>query len=259
MTMAINASDLGHGMREVKVDTWADFVQYMHDAEMLNEDLVFRGQRDAAWELESSIDRLARALNMGPLDARGWQLSRFTQAVLGRHIPQLPGNPTDEYWWQLGQHMGLATPLLDWTRAPFLAAFFAFAEKQCSGSGHRAVFAAETQQIDVVNARARTMGSRGEDQARFFALPVHDNPRVLSQRGVFSHRTLPGTLEGWLRTWTPAETREPYLTKVLISEDVRATAIRALHRMNVTYLSLFPDVHGAALHSNLLLEFPGLT
>ncbi|MGD9161121.1 MAG: hypothetical protein PVG39_22075 [Desulfobacteraceae bacterium] len=46
------------------------------------------------------------------------------------------------------------------------------------------------------------------------------------------------------------------LFKIKIPEKPgdRESFLRFLNRMKINYLTLFPDVHGAALHSNMRLE-----
>ena len=43
-------------------------------------------------------------------------------------------NDSEDNWWALGQHYGLATPLLDWVYSPYVClTFFSFREADNDG------------------------------------------------------------------------------------------------------------------------------
>lgn len=133
-----NAS-YANGILEFKLDSWTKFMD-VHSYLMINaKDHIWRGHRCADWFLSSTLDRLFDRLMQETSHTSGVKpdhsflqahLKQFKYAVRGRR----GSNPTkieDDDWWALGQHQGLATPLLDWTTSPYVAAFFAF-EKQYS-------------------------------------------------------------------------------------------------------------------------------
>ena len=77
------------------------------------------------------------------------------------------------------------------------------------------------------------------------------NRRLHQQGGL--HVYIPGvdSVETWIRQNRVRETA--MLTKVLMPNAIRAAVLAGLNRMNINYLNLFPDVEGAARHSNLTL------
>jgi hypothetical protein len=54
------------------------------------------------------------------------QLKNFRLSIRGRVDNGILSDTNDEELWAIGQHHGLATPLLDWSLAPYVALFFAF-------------------------------------------------------------------------------------------------------------------------------------
>lgn len=91
--------------------------------------LLFRGLRDARWRSRTTLDRertfrddLARDSYYGTL------LSEFrseAMQVLMRSTALPDGDALD----LVARHHGVPSPFLDWTRSPYIAAFFAFQEE----------------------------------------------------------------------------------------------------------------------------------
>jgi hypothetical protein len=78
--------------------------------------------------LESSIERLRKSYsNSFKLEAEDYVRKEFKRRA-HHYLQHLPEDSEDLEWLALMRHHGAPTRLLDWTRSPYVATFFALAE-----------------------------------------------------------------------------------------------------------------------------------
>jgi len=112
---------------------------------------LFRGQADQRWSLFTTLERVSTKpwsvksyyrllLSVAPaivsLTTREWDLDQDAEVDEGRHGPP-PGYDFMIYL----RHHGFPSPLLDWSRSPYVAAFFAFARRPQPHCDTVAIFA----------------------------------------------------------------------------------------------------------------------
>ncbi|MBI4774519.1 MAG: FRG domain-containing protein [Deltaproteobacteria bacterium] len=249
------------GFGQVQFSSWKRFYEYLNEEMHEHGSCIWRGQRCDNWRAKSTFDRLFKKL-----DHRDMRSSAFKQSHLeriqfasrgrrGSNPPELEENQ----WWALGQHHGLATPLLDWTTSPFVAAFFAFAELGEKQTSHRAIYALNKPLVEekgrelfdpVEETWVGLTASRGVE----FIKPMsNENQSLIAQGGEFTKTPINTDLEYWVKSWFQGE--ETYiLLRLLVPDKDRKECLRALNRMNINHLSLFPDLYGASKYCNLFAE-----
>lgn len=118
-------------------------------------DILFRGHADESWELKTTLERFAPQITSlndylyiaekirfqvelhagtewDPILEEGVIKSTY-RSKIGMYADI----PSPEYLVYL-RHHSFPSPLLDWTRSPYIAALFAFSD--CSGTGDIAIF-----------------------------------------------------------------------------------------------------------------------
>jgi hypothetical protein len=248
------ATPLEDGVITINVASWQYFQDYVYQELLDYRTYVYRGQRRADWKLEPTIDRLLR--DRGRLlwpDIRQEHLSRFKFATRGRRGSTPPQLPSENDWWALGQHNGLATPLLDWTTSPFVAAFFAYVDSKPDDTPQRFVFAIAEHSIadKCKELKKGTTPDKSRPQLLELFRPLsNENPRLVNQGGLFSRSPDSIDIESWIRKSFKGENRSYILIKISLPNRDRSEALRALNRMNINYLTLFPDLFGASNYCN---------
>jgi hypothetical protein len=245
-------------VREIACSSWDDFKSQLRREH--RDTYFYRGHAKADWKLESPWERelkrggpLSRMNNARLLEQL---LENFKDMTIGLPSVRTLDLRTSDDWWTLGRHYGLATPLLDWTRSPYVAAFFAFTTflEQVSPGATKGGIVDLNELLSHKSAAQVVIWSFESQISLPQGLEIVKSRtdighRQRAQRGVFtrlSHDTY-FCLEDYLESLQP---ESPPLRKFLVPGGEASVAITELRMMNITFATLFPDLIGAVLQTN---------
>src|SRR5260370_31569637 len=127
-----------------KVATWDEFKGLVND-QFPGELWVFRGQSDSSWRLDTSLERAV--IRHRPLGPDGGTFESYItrhpndfECYLLQEVQQIAQGVADRPpakhffdWFDLMQHYGVPTRLLDWTHSPYVALYFALQDRPVGG------------------------------------------------------------------------------------------------------------------------------
>ncbi|GAB4091101.1 FRG domain-containing protein [Flaviaesturariibacter terrae] len=244
----------------IRLKQWNDLRQFLDE---LSENWVFRGQADTRWELQNAIERTDFVqLHQSVEREFVAEFQRGARNYLSRD--QTPEHLIE--WLALMQHHGAPTRLLDFTRSPFIAAYFAYEICDLFSGDHIAIWAIN---INYLKIRALEELSRhypadltdkpgfiheqlfervfNENRARlvFPVEPFRMNRRYSLQQSIFvSTGTGAAPFMEQLAFLGPEMPRA--VLKIELPVALQKTVLRELQRMNLNRVSLFPDLDGYA-------------
>lgn len=249
------------GVQEYKLSSWKYFSDFVNQQLLDYTTYVYRGHGSSGWKLEPTLDRVIKQ----PMSTkRESHLEKFKLETRGRRGAH-PAEMKDENdWWALGQHHGLATPLLDWTESPFVALFFAMSKAIELNSKQITVFALaqvaiETRNDVIAKNDSIPLVNRQKPTVKIVRPLSDENSRLVSQRGLFTRGPNNVDLESWIRNHKVAGREYTMdLMKVTVPVSVSAVneCLRYLNRMNINHSTLFPDLSGASDYCNMHLNTP---
>lgn len=211
-------------MKKTIIRTFEDFHEIVQATDP-NTD-VFRGVLNSKYEL---IPKLGRK-QMGFLRDLAVVEKKMLRLFKNHAAPYLPRS--DMSAWELlaiAQHHGLPTRMLDWSRNPLVAAYFAV---EAEASGDSAVYVLKGEKfIDT------ELVSPFELKHVSKYIPIHITPRITAQSALFTIHP------------DPAKALDsPSVEKLLIPGSFRRELKRILYRYGIHRAALFPGLDGIADH-----------
>lgn len=247
----------------ILLPSWRDFLGEIAKLDALDgnfEDrhlsgLLFRGQPDASWELTTTLERYLKqqetdvfsyynvlravAQHVGGATGRRWKLPLgFEYQRLwdgGRKFPK--GSFPAYEFLAYARHHGFPSPLLDWSRSPYIAAYFAYTFTEVPESGNVAIFAFREY------AGSTKISQSGVPEIRELGPYVQAHPRHFLQQ---SHYTVCWRRVGTSATYCRHEyvfqstrRRQDLLRKYVLPASEASSVIAELDRFNLNAYSLF--------------------
>jgi hypothetical protein len=223
---------------------WKAYKEYVSNLETRR--YLFRGQ-SRPWRLRTSFHRTGRAnfvkfLNED-IQALHKHLSATTRHVFNLEIPNENGA-----FFNLVQHHGYPTPLLDWTYSPYVAAFFAYRDI----SNKAAREAVEEDKVRILVLDHVEWRADFSQVLQFLHPGIHvsigeflaiENQRMIPQQAA-STITNVDDIETYIRS-KELETQKTYLSAIDLPVQQRKAVMQELSHMGITAGSLFPGLDGA--------------
>jgi hypothetical protein len=226
------------------VKDWAAYKNYVAGLE--GRRYLFRGQ-NSPWRLRTSFHRAGRA-DLNRFLVEDIPVLHKHLSARTKHVYNLQNPEENGAFFNLVQHHGYPTPLLDWTYSPYVAAFFAYRgisnEEAANADPSKKVrihvfdqaqWKTDWRQLYMVLATAPHV-SIGE----YMAI---ENERLIPQQSASTVTNL-DDIESYIKGKESTNGKQ-YLWAIDMPVRDRKQVIQELNFMGITAGSLFPGLDGA--------------
>lgn len=258
---------------QIKLKSWKEFKELVENARL---EWIFRGQSNANWELQTTLERSEIVENFPEFEDE--LLTDFKAGVKFYVDKEQPPITTLEHF-SLLQHFGAPSRLLDFTKSPYIAAYFAFEEIDKESDliavwvvnkihlYQRAVYYFQ-EKIDYslkrtnytfddeTFANAYEESKKGKFNCIFPVEPQNRNQRYHLQQSIFVAQGNPFEPLVNQLEFINSDILKSTFMKVTIPISERKIALRDLMKMNINRASLFPGLDGFA--KSLLIKYRNL-
>ncbi|MFZ1730013.1 MAG: FRG domain-containing protein [Bacteroidota bacterium] len=213
-------------MADKEIESFGDFHRAVEAYS--GKTVIFRGVRSTDHKLVPKIGRYKKFKKSGDTLSEERYMLRLFKEQSVRYMTTIPDNKWE--WLAIMQHHGMPTRLLDWTRNPLVAAYFAVRSEH---NGDSCVYAFKSNQYINIEKYSDPF-ERGQ-LGKF--IPRHITPRITAQTGLFTIHP---------DTTTPFESTR--VDRILIPAKFRKELKRTLYKYGMHDATLFPDIDGLCRH-----------
>ncbi|WP_247237169.1 FRG domain-containing protein [Telluribacter sp. SYSU D00476] len=259
--------------KEIKLESWAEYKEL---AERSRLEWIFRGQANSAWDLTTTLERSDILINYPEFEDK--HLLEFQKgAKFYLENEKLPTTLLE--WFSMLQHFGAPSRLLDFTKSPYIAAYFAFEQANSDTEeiaiwivnkiflAQKAAYYLESKigypyyednyaYNDIVFERVYDKSKEGDLNCIIPVEPSNLNHRYFLQQSIFlcqcnPHEKLVSQFDflGNIKHQT--------IMKVTIPASQKKIAIRDMIKMNITRATIFPGLDGFA--KSLVIKYSNLS
>lgn len=213
----------------------------LHVSNLLGDQILFRGQMQP-WPLQTSFHRKGR-YRTDLFVAKDVPLLHQRLCSITPHYFNLEDPKQNGAFFNLLQHHGYPTPLLDWSYSPFVAAFFAFNEWPKGYSADKKIriylfdnvkWLKHFIQLNYLNPPFAHLSVTD-----FVAI---NNSRVIPQQALTTVTNIVN-IEAFIIE-KEKSTDQTFLKAIDIPASYRDQAMRELRYMGITAGSMFPGIDG---------------
>jgi FRG domain len=224
--------------------TWVQFKEFI--GKLPHRRFLFRGQNTTK-RLRTTFHRAGRAHIHRFIFEDVPALHRHLSART-KHVFNLKDNDENGAFYNLVQHHGYPTPLLDWTYSAYVAALFAYR----TVTPEKAAAATPTEKVRIFVFDQHQWKKDWVPSPNFLVPPLHlsvlefiaiENERMIPQQAA-STLTNIDDIETYIKTRETIK-KTQYLGAIDLEMRDRKRVMRELSSMGITAGSLFPGLDGA--------------
>lgn len=219
--------------------SWAEFKELISG--MQSSKYLYRGQKES-WRLRTTFHRGERYIINEFTSKDVKQLHQKLSAIT-KHYFDLSVPDQNGAFFNLLQHHGYPTPLLDWSYSPYVSAFFAFRGWPLGyvGKGDIRIYIFDNEAWQRKYPQIQNLNPPYPHLSVMEFIAI-DNPRLVPQQAITTVTNI-DDIEAYILEKQKDDGIQ-YIRAIDIPANEREIAMRELRFMGITAGSMFPSIDG---------------